>query len=448
VPVATVDPRDPLADRYEGTAFANGCSADGDCHTSGCSAEICSAEAGIASTCEGIPLPGGQCGCVEGQCIWHELVCGGCPDADGDGQCDPADGECNADGRPTECARIPPRCLRGTVPEVRDGCYTDRCVSWGECGGGACRDADRDGRCDAEDSDCSTDGSQLGCRRVAPPCPAGTVPEIRDACYTDVCLSWGECAAAQAPCRADADCAGGGACVEGRCLPAGRCEPVRPGEFGDCRALIGWGVDEGSGACVPVSGCGCDDACAGRVFDTEAACLEACGDAGPECGGIAGRICPRGQMCVDDPSDGCDPANGGADCGGICVDSPPRCGGLLGTPCPDGLECVDDPSDDCDPANGGADCGGLCQEPRVRPCGGIAGLRCDRDEICVDDPNDRCDPANGGRDCIGICAEPGAACGGIAGLRCPRGQSCVDDPRDRCDPAGGGRDCPAVCIAL
>jgi hypothetical protein len=36
------------------------------------------------------------------------------------------------------------------------------------------------------------------------------------------------------------------------------------------------------------------------------------------------------------------------------------CGGIAGIPCPGGLTCVDDPSDTCDPAHGGADCGGLC----------------------------------------------------------------------------------------
>jgi len=37
------------------------------------------------------------------------------------------------------------------------------------------------------------------------------------------------------------------------------------------------------------------------------------------CGGIAGFPCPEGKKCVDDPSDNCDPARGGADCIGICV---------------------------------------------------------------------------------------------------------------------------------
>lgn len=37
------------------------------------------------------------------------------------------------------------------------------------------------------------------------------------------------------------------------------------------------------------------------------------------CGGIAGIACHDDtQTCVDDPSDGCDPTKGGADCGGIC----------------------------------------------------------------------------------------------------------------------------------
>jgi hypothetical protein len=37
------------------------------------------------------------------------------------------------------------------------------------------------------------------------------------------------------------------------------------------------------------------------------------------CGGIAGLSCPANQTCTDNPNDGCDPANGGADCGGTCT---------------------------------------------------------------------------------------------------------------------------------
>jgi len=106
------------------------------------------------------------------------------------------------------------------------------------------------------------------------------------------------------------------------------------------------------------------------------------------CGGFAGFqcdcICDAGNdpICIDVPNDGCDPLNGGADCGGICdcTQSPPEpelcsdivpapvCGGFVGIGCSCFCDpefsvkplCVDDPSDECDPTDGGADCIGLC----------------------------------------------------------------------------------------
>ena len=45
---------------------------------------------------------------------------------------------------------------------------------------------------------------------------------------------------------------------------------------------------------------------------------------GNVCGGIAGKRCPEGKTCVDDPSDDCDPKRGGADCPGICKGRQPR----------------------------------------------------------------------------------------------------------------------------
>jgi hypothetical protein len=76
------------------------------------------------------------------------------------------------------------------------------------------------------------------------------------------------------------------------------------------------------------------------------------------CGGIGNIQCADGASCVDDPTDECDPATGGADCGGIC--QPRTCGGFGNLACPDSLDCIDDPNDSCDVATGGADCGGLC----------------------------------------------------------------------------------------
>lgn len=40
---------------------------------------------------------------------------------------------------------------------------------------------------------------------------------------------------------------------------------------------------------------------------------------GEYCGGKGGIVCPAGSICQDNPSDGCDPALGGMDCGGVCV---------------------------------------------------------------------------------------------------------------------------------
>lgn len=60
------------------------------------------------------------------------------------------------------------------------------------------------------------------------------------------------------------------------------------------------------------------------------------------------------------------------------------CGGIAGVGCPEGYTCVDDPSDDCDPNQGGADCGGICQqEPKKPVCDDP-----DRDYISKDP--DRC----------------------------------------------------------
>ena len=150
-----------------------------------------------------------------------------------------------------------------------------------------------------------------------------------------------------------------------------------------------------------------------------------------------------------------------------------HCGGLAGTLCAAGYDCVDDPSDSCDPAHGGADCIGICVAPShdggtttsdagYRGCGGFTNIQCPAGETCIDDPRDNCDPNAGGADCPGVCSEatPGPAadagapttsdagyrgCGGFTNIQCPAGQTCVDDPRDNCDPAAGGADCPGVC---
>lgn len=115
------------------------------------------------------------------------------------------------------------------------------------------------------------------------------------------------------------------------------------------------------------------------------------------CGGIAGFPCPEGLACADDPSDDCDPANGGADCSGLCVDD--------GLPCTvPGRKYV---STDvgvcarirftCDPGlvAFSNECGCGCEpSPREGRCGDN---RCNPDEFCC---NYSC----------GICAPKGGTC--------------------------------------
>jgi len=112
------------------------------------------------------------------------------------------------------------------------------------------------------------------------------------------------------------------------------------------------------------------------------------------CGGFAGIQCPAGEECVDDPTDSCDPNNGGADCGGVCVTKtpppppppppPPSCGGawldnngLCRTPA-DGVypdSCCAGKSNPCGPSKCGV--GTVCCNPLAGICtppGGVCAM--------------------------------------------------------------------------
>jgi len=55
------------------------------------------------------------------------------------------------------------------------------------------------------------------------------------------------------------------------------CSAIEPGEFGLCRAIIGWGIDPVTGHCAGISGCGCDERCEDRIFPDELTCQRECG---------------------------------------------------------------------------------------------------------------------------------------------------------------------------
>ena len=97
--------------------------------------------------------------------------------------------------------------------------------------------------------------------------------------------------------------------------------------------------------------------------------------------GEEGRCETRPQACITlyDPVCGCDGNTHSNACvaaargvsvrhEGPCTRDAPFCGGIAGFPCPGQGKCIDDPSDDCDPNNGGADCGGICVCPRTATC--------------------------------------------------------------------------------
>eukprot|EP01084_Bolivina_argentea_P031328 57982_1 len=229
----------------------------------------------------------------------------------------------------------------------------------------------------------------------------------------------------------------------------------------------------------------------------------------PECGGFIGIQCAKGY-CVDDPSDDCDPENGGADCGGICVSEGDSCDGCSGDRtalcacalcdddsgdsygccgcewtsdgegdvscngaitskedvCPDVVDCICTEQYDPYCCDGtvysnlcGAGCDGFTADDCVQAmegecpstCGGLVAVACDKGLVCVDDPTDDCDPENGGADCGGICVQAveggcPSTCGGFAGFACDKGLVCVDDPTDDCDPENGGADCGGICV--
>lgn len=106
--------------------------------------------------------------------------------------------------------------------------------------------------------------------------------------------------------------------------------------------------------------------------------------------------------------------------GGCGPGEPPSstfCGGFAGIACPDGQRCVDDPNDGCDPKNGGADCGGICV-PDVNPCAAV---------LCL--TGSECIVQNGKATCVPI----GEKCGNTT---CPSGTSCCNPLRPICVKPG------------
>jgi len=175
-----------------------------------------------------------------------------------------------------------------------------------------------------------------------------------------------------------------------------------------------------------------------------------------DCGGIAGKTCPAGEICLDKPGDSCDPSRGGADCAGECSR-------------PVGDSCTSDlPADLVCPLHV---CGGGYRVVNGRTtcecCNSCPDVLCA--QFC---PNGFKKDASGCDICEcndpppPTCSGPNPA--GCTATSCPAGQRCQVDPGQcrssacGCDPAtnqwictddcGGGvcvpTTCPGVICAL
>ena len=211
----------------------------------------------------------------------------------------------------------------------------------------------------------------------------------------------------------------------------------------------------------------CDDMSLPKL-NSQIDTVDAC-DGPKVCGGILGSTCSDGEVCIDDPTDSCDPTNGGADCTGTCGIKPkprPGCGGIAGLMCAAGETCEYDAA-----CEGQPDCAGVCVA-QVAECGGFAGVQCPAGKTCefyegadygqcVDDvPSGMCGGTEGiqcpegqfcktdtfGPDASGVCVDepPAKNCGGFAGILCDRGEKCVPKPGSSWEDLGG--DAFGMCV--
>lgn len=278
--------------------------------------------------------------CVDGRCNVEFPTCPLPPGCQSNTDCKPGY-ICGYDPR-ADCAPDPAVCPRVCVADERPRA----------CGGFA-------GDVCAPGFHCTDDPSdECALSMGGADCPGICEPDQTNGCSEDT-----ECPVILAPCALCPD--GSAACPRSWC------------ENGQCRATIDRCPAPAS--CGGSSGVECPPG-----FECVASDAHLCDPAtGVDCG-VCVPSPPPAQCKVDDdcpelpiPCPLC--ADGSSACGhtsclnGQCVPTPVRCprdnfcGGIAGIPCPDGNECIDDPNDDCDPANGGADCGGICIPAKPEP---------------------------------------------------------------------------------
>lgn len=227
---------------------------------------------------------------------------------------------CGDGSHPVLCLVDP--CQVSSCPEgdcVANYCGGCNAEHWSEQGPMVCTPCRSEADC-AFGQACSADG------------------ECRTTCFGEDSCPEQEYCASDGVCRADASCveaadcttpgngwvhvlcAGYASCEGGQCAwhcgPPPLCKDAAGVDFGDCEAVLGWTVVDGT--CQPVSGC---DPQGYPMFATEGACEEACGVTGlvwqstcgdPVCKGWTDKGVPacatqeEGEPCTTDGA-ACDP---------------------------------------------------------------------------------------------------------------------------------------------
>jgi hypothetical protein len=128
------------------------------------------------------------------------------------------------------CEVVAPECPPGSTPGVRNGCYTFECIPLGECPSVPFEECHGQPACDA----------------IPPECPEGHVPQQRGGCWTGACIPLELCEQEPQPgscigqvvCRAlPPDCAAGSVpgiangCFDGTCIPLDECGAWPPAYF-------------------------------------------------------------------------------------------------------------------------------------------------------------------------------------------------------------------------
>jgi len=182
-------------------------------------------------------------------------------------------------------------------------------------------------------------------------------------CAAVSCLAGSDCDPATGQCLplkvicggiAGLACPGMGQCADD---PSDSCDPSAGGA--DC-----------SGICSCVETVACTNT---SHFDSSPSICACVANTPTQCPPVCEIYCEHGNVpdangcptctCNPPPSSACATvlcaANAHCDRGKCVVDAV-TCGGIAGRPCPGSGKCADDPTDTCDPTQGGADCGGVC----------------------------------------------------------------------------------------